>query len=907
MKNLNLIRILLNEDYFNLIINVFIGITALIISLTIFTMDKGKYDKRNIFKVTLLNYSRVNDLIILTLTNYLLIIIQSFLMKSKFGLSLLCLFYIRLFVLFILIWITIKLFLSFMIVIKIFVNDNYKNDLISKTFSYQIKKIAKLAKKNSKKRYRTNSILENELLKLSCITYSQDWYYGLNNNYNLIMPKTNGNIVNINYSNLSKVNKKIEKFILSEKLEYTKETKKKICILLKTIGDEVTEETAVIYIDKNFSSIDLNNIYKMKEIKNASRDLIENQILDTFQEFYNNIIANNIYYIKASSYSMKDLYKNVCLYLSEFKQQYYDNFLELYRNKKIIENDNGLYLQKLSVSLVYKSIDIKDFEGFKYFLNVYYWLKSSTLNKEKIYQIKQSLIIIKGHLDKLDISNSEDFNLYLLSIKQDLYKKILESQMYDEILNKHDDNDLKMYQINRLLRNIKEMKIYPERYNGLNIENEIKSLKLEYEIKINEFSYNAYIYLSLSEWAEYKINKKKIDETKGINFIKNVINKFVYHDISDVIELYFIINKMNNDLSNSTWGWELSEPENINKLISPIFDVNNKIILLLFQSKINNYEKLSDLNYINMENIYTFKAIKQMVVSFSEEMISKYLSFPKNSKEQINQFLDEIIDLCQKQKNDALTKFKISPEIDLKFKKACLGKLDKNDNNIIKFYELYNNILYLDNTVDKFKGYSIIEQKEFLVSDIDGFINNVSEIYLSSLKDDQEKNIIMRLNSKAKNTTVSISMIISKFTNLENLIILAPYYINDFCPYNYKKEEYYFPFKDNEKTKKIPVFIVGSLFDELLIGDISSFGTLQYSKLKVKENTDELANEYLLASIKEIFKDEKEMKNYILNHPKYLSDELDKEEYIRLRFYIKIYQHLDVSIKQNSIIYRKKI
>ena len=680
---MSLIENLLNEDYFNLIINVFIGITALIISLTIFTMDKGKYDKRNIFKVTLLNYSMVQDLIILTLSNYLLIIIQSFLMKSKIILAQFCIFYIRLIILFILIWITIKLFLSFIRVIKIFVDDSYKNDLISKTFSCQIKKISKLTKKNSRTRRKTNDLLENKLLKLSCINYSQDWYYGLNNNYKLIMSKTNGNIVNINYSILNSVNKEIEKIILSDKLEYIKESKKNICILLKTIGDEITEETAVIYIDKNFSSIDLNNIYKAKEIKNTSMDLIEKQILDTFQEFYNNTVNNNIYYIKSSNSSMKDLYKNILLYLPEFKQEYYDYFLQLYRNKKLKENDNGLYLQKLSVNLVYKSIDVKDIEGFKYFINVYYWLKTDVLNKEIIYQIKQSLAIIKGHLDKSDVSNSEEFNLYLLSIKQNLYKRLLESQKYDEILDNHNENDLKMYQINRLLRYIKEMKNYPERYNGINIDTEIENSKLEYNTKINEASYNAYIYLSLSEWAEYKINKGNIDETKGNDFIRNVISQFTYHDISDVIELYFIINKMNNDLSNSTWGWELSEPENINKVISPIVDVNNKIILLLFQCRINNYDKLNDLNYINMENLYTFKSIKQKVNSFSEETISKYIHSSINSKEQINEILDNIIDLCQKHKNEVLAKFKISSSIDLKFKKACLDKIDQNDNNII--------------------------------------------------------------------------------------------------------------------------------------------------------------------------------------------------------------------------------
>lgn len=907
MGSLNLIENLLNEDYFNLIINVFIGITALIISLTIFTMDKGKYDKRNIFKVTLLNYSMVKDLIILTIINYLLIIIQSFLLNTNIISILISLLFIRTLFSFILIWIILKLFASFMIVIRVFVDDSYKNKLVSNFFDSLIKKTSKLKKKNIKKNNQKYNYLHNKISKLSCINYSQDWYYGLKDNYKFILSKDSGKIININYFYLNKLNRKIEKIILSKDLKYTKDNKKNICILLKLIGDDVTEETTVLYIDKNFSNVELGDVYKIKENINKSKELMEKHILDIFQEFYNNIIENNIYYIKASSYSMKDLYKNIFLFLPEFAQEYYEYFLELYRNNKLKENDTGLYLQKLSISLVYKSIDLEDIEGFKYFLNVYYWLKSEILNKEIIYKIKQSLIIIKGHLNKLDISNSKKFNIYLLSIKQNLYKRLVENQLYDEILDRKNENDLRMYQINGLIREIKTMNNYPERYNGLNIENEIKNLKLEYDIKIKEISYNAFIYLSISEWTEYKIAKKEIDETKGINFIKNVTKQFAYHEITDVIELYFIINNMNNDLSNSTWGWELNEPENFNKVISPTVDVNNKIILLLFQSKINNYEKLNDLNYINMKNIYTFQSIKQMVVSFNEEMISKYLPSPKNSKEQINQFLDEIIDLCQKQKNDALTKFKISPEIDLRFKKACLEKLDENDNNIIKFYKFYDNILYSDNKVDKFKGYSDIEQKEFLSSDIEGFINNISSTYLTLLKDDQEKNIIKKLNSKAKITTVSISKIISKFTNLDNLIILSPYYINEFCQYNYRNEEYYFPFKVNEKIKKIPVFIVGSLFDELLIGDISSFGKLKYSKLNVKENNDELANEYLLASIKELFKDEKEMKKYILNHPKDLSNELNKEEYLKLRFSIKIYQHLDIFIKQNAIIYRKNI
>ena len=116
--------------------------------------------------------------------------------------------------------------------------------------------------------------------------------------------------------------------------------------------------------------------------------------------------------------------------------------------------------------------------------------------------------------------------------------------------------------------------------------------------QIENVSNDALLNLIFVEWADYKQSKGYINSEKAIEFIKHSISKFQYYNIQDIIELYFLYLKENNIFRNSTRGWESSEPGNINRLINVTVNPVKKILLLLFDCKINDIDKLRQLGYI---------------------------------------------------------------------------------------------------------------------------------------------------------------------------------------------------------------------------------------------------------------------------------------------------------------------
>lgn len=896
---LQLIMTLLDNDSFGLIVNLFIGLTALIVSLVIFVMDKGNsIDKRNILKITLLKESQIQDLIILTIVNYILILIQYFINNS-----LLILLLIRCFSLTITVWIIIKLFISFIKVIKIMSSDSFKEKSITKVFNNILKNYSSKILKDNHSNSLSFTEFNDKFAEFSCISYSSDFCYSVDNRYKIILSDKAGKIINVNYFNLNNLNKKLEKFIIQNNVKLSDDQKKKVCVIFKKIGDNVEEGSQLLCYDKKFKSFDFENIYKIKETYNLNEQLINRQIVDTFQDYYNNVHDNNMYFIKASSDSLVSLYKTICKNIPNLKQKYYGYLEQLIINDEFKKYDITSSIYSILYNLVFESINMNDIDGYKEFLNYYYWIRTESIDKEKSYFFRQSLLLIKNHIDRSDLDNSAEFYNYTVTIKLKFFKKLLESQLFNEIYNYDHERELKIFEADSILIEINNMNRYPKKYEGLNIEREINELKKEYDNKINELTLNGFVYLIMCEWADYKIKKSQIEHDSGTAFIKNILGEFEHYSLNDLLEFYIIICNDKN-LSDPTWRWELDEPENFDRSISSTVDILNKAITLMFQANINDDNKLTDLKYISMKNLYMFQSIKNRVETYDDSNLNCYLKNPVNSKEAILKYLDNILAKCQKDKNKFLSDFKLTEEMNQMFKKSCKNELlNIKENSILFFYNNIGKVLYSKKAVNNFYGYDILEQKEFLSDDVSKNISRLAIHYSESLKDSQEDKIIKKLVNKSKHTEKSIDKIISKFKNVNDLIILSPYYTNEFYPYSYNSNKYYYPYQN----KKIPVYIVGSLFNRILIGKIGSFGYLNYYRLNSSEEHNELIDEYTLAYIKDIFKEDAMITKYIKLNPKWLKDIPNKEEYLKMRFRLKLYQQVELLLRENSIIYNKNI
>lgn len=369
----NIVNVLFDNDKFNFLCNIFIGLTALIISLSIFSLDKTNIDDRKIFKMMLIEESRVKDLFMLIIINFFLIIIQVFLSNYT-----IIIYYLRQTIIIIIIYIIIKMIFSIFRVINILQNEYIKTKLINKKLNkiinYYSKNILCMKNKDLNKKLTIYSSFLNDNVELP------------DHEYEIRYLKNLGVFIKINKKKLKLINKKISKIISRDKITLSDEEKKQIILFDNSLGN-TNSSVLPIFIDNRFSEIETNNIYVTKLYDKNLGYIIKHYILDVFQNYTNNIVSSNIFNIDTQEYDIFLLYPEIYTKLNSFSDFYFDCINNLYSNSTIAIKDYNNVLFRSIKTLCYKSVEFNDDKGFKTSLSLYYNFIYNYDNNDKLNQI----------------------------------------------------------------------------------------------------------------------------------------------------------------------------------------------------------------------------------------------------------------------------------------------------------------------------------------------------------------------------------------------------------------------------------------------------------------------------------------------------------------------------------------
>lgn len=888
---------LMNTDTFNILVTTYIGISALIVSLAIFAMDKGNMDKRNIFKVTLVEESNIKQLIKETMCVFFIILIQIILPFNLFR------FIFRVLIVILTIKITIMIGKSFKRVIDIIVNEEEKQKYVNKLLVNSIKKVnsknIQLSEKIDTAKMNFNKIFSRECY----ISYNKEYIFDFSNEYKYIFSKEEGIIKKIDLEKLKLINLRIKNYILNNRKQAKEDFfNDSFFIITKMEGERVKKNEIIIYIRKELEDLNISyeDFIQIVEEDRKEEKIIENQIIDVCQMYVDNINQNNIYGMNQSKKDICLLYetliKNDATY---FLNTLSHSILELYRTYNTIIAKKSLIDIVYTLACISQENDI--FDDFKNYYSVYFYLRIDGLDNDEVYNMFNSFNIMTSIILKNNkILEKEKFIDYILCMKQKLLKELVDNKKYGQVLEKIErERDLTLYKLNRHMNNYLNYEEYPNRYRNLDIEivkqQEMKLYQEEFE-KINN---NVIISINIAEWARYRYDMYKEDSKELIN---EIIDTFENYNIDDVIELYMENRNEKSSLIKETMFWELSEENNRHKCISPRFNMYNIIYLIILNARESNMRKIKFKKYISKENKNIFESLKFNIENISQnnlEIINITTEEYNEKKQKICQYLQQIINLCKEEENKQLEDFVFDVESKKIFQKAVLEEMEKNKekSKIISLFKQLDKIKYSEKYGKSLDGFTINYDKIYFLDNKEAEAKSIAKQITQGLIEEQEKKLLKEISKTSIYTEESIKSIIDKFNNKKDIIILTPYITEEFNIYDEEKKQYLYAYENDKEKIDIPVLEHMGYKDEIIIGDKESFGSVEYYKIdrnKHKEiEAEDLVNEYTIANLKDLSEIKGKNKG--------------EEDNIYDKMNMKLYQNIRYVKSNVKSLYKKKL
>jgi hypothetical protein len=322
---------LMNQNIFNILVTVYIGISALIIALGIFAMDKDNIDKRNIFKITLIKNSNIEKLMNKTVHVFLLILIQILIPIT------ILVFIFRLLIFIMTVQLILMISKSFIKVINIITNEDEKQKYVNQIFIENIEKFNKEMKVYNNIIEKSKIDFNNHFLKDGYLSYDNYSIFDFGDHYNSIYSGKEGRIKIINFESIKILNNKIKNYVeknINNKIDVTN---KDFCIFRKVEGEKVNKGEPIIDIRKELEPLNIKyeDFFIIEDIKETEKKVIENQIIDVCQIYVDNINTNNIYGIKKSQEEFiilyKTLIKNNAIYFLDILRENIQDFFSKFK------------------------------------------------------------------------------------------------------------------------------------------------------------------------------------------------------------------------------------------------------------------------------------------------------------------------------------------------------------------------------------------------------------------------------------------------------------------------------------------------------------------------------------------------------------------------------------------------
>ena len=553
----------------------------------------------------------------------------------------------------------------------------------------------------------------------------------------------------------NKVSSKFE-----ESINFLEEINSHILKYIKNLTEEIS-------IYKEYNEINnklIKEKIKFKESEKTYHESGKEMEYRLIQFITNNI--HNLNHIYQNEFLMEDL--DHIIYPAEFTNQEYlqnlSNINETIENfnlkqakfynflQEILANDEVLYYNVIKTFVnslenedknLHKEIkEMKDTKNIE--KNEKNEFKELVENAEKD-KIEEEKIKIENYPTKLDFNNCKtkiEFEIYFECIK--IIKKYVNKKIFPDY---NYDIELKNYKMLEIIKNLFKQK---EKINKSLSDSfldliEYPSVHHTFFIILSKlrssgtFAQNNFVISLLGKG--FNIILKNAKKNKSYDDVKNIIilSETYYYENEKKEKIYLFEFIKNNKWLKSANFWRDFIQDSINKDLQRFDNSFNKnCIKNKNKIEINLEKKLNEIVFSQLltysNNMKNFEIDKRIIVKIMDEFIEKYKYVSQSN-------IKTIFDMIISSENDGE---KNNEDIINKLRKEYDISLEKENNDIDKDYDNYNDIIENKNEKDEIKDRAEdkkedkIEEEE--VKDDDNNIENIKENIDDNINKNNDKN-----------------------------------------------------------------------------------------------------------------------------------------------------------------------
>lgn len=732
-------------------INVYIGITGILVAVVIFIAEIVSDKKIEVYKKLMLNKTNivknVKHMIVTLIFSWMFKLIEPEGSKITY---ILCQTLLNILIL----YSTIETFKMFVEVIKLNTSKEYFDDELKKYVYSKMKNNAKNIELIKHKLDRKNRELMNFISKSKVFHFESNYR---NNEYNILESNTSGYIESYNYHLLNKIEENLLTQIQSIKNDNYSSRSLPINIpeiyICKKIGDKCSKGFSIAYY-KNVKRELINLINQAIVIDKEEILKNDNEICKIITDFFS-ISFENILEIDTEN-MLKELYEFLCYNNYESIILIFLNNLDNIYSQFLHENKVNESFIRFLIELRTISIKYNRYEDFKK-INLYVtWLYIKMMNfkdsdlKHIAYKYSNN-VYNNYYLGKK--SDSKYYDLIMSNLLL-IIKEFIKRERIDAVLVIFD--------------NIFFDKRY---YNGEEFTDK-DVINFQFVIAI--------IYFLLYQY--------EIEEKNGgvndyfINEVSNLIDvleeEFLeLYDMWDVILKFNKYSKNNSEINHVMESIELDSEEHKykNSWVVTTIDINNVLKCMIYMFDIS-YVEIEKINkeQIKREEKYKYEKLKELFSNNSYLKLEEKYNYKSKYKPKIDEVLNNVISIADEKEKE----YELNAEIDIekinKFKEIIIRDCQKKSELEELIYRL-GKCRESNEKIKRVKGIAKLIPRSWFIKDEYNTIytDHIAEEYGMAFQRGMKKEIIQSIKKKSIKVEDKLEDMINKINNSSDYILLT--------------------------------------------------------------------------------------------------------------------------------------
>lgn len=800
----------------------------------------------------------------------------------------------------------IVFFWRFTIILSILKSSKFYKNRRIKYIEFMIKKYLKYSVA-SKKIVEKNKNEFNSL-QLRNIIYEK-YHFDFNEEYDKIVAERDGIVKGIKNINLKAINNMCMNNITGSEKTNKQDNDNPKVIITCVDGEYIKKGYTIAYIPKKYKDI----IEKFGKVDIKSERNNDEIITDIFRDYLDAFVINSN---NSSSYLSQESYFDFYEFSCKILDSNDSDLISLLQDsigKMRLNIDRTCKTAIQNVISICKNILIYDskkenshYEFEKSMINLITYDSFELLDlciddKERRLESKYYVQNIASFINYEFKNKKENIkNYFYTSISE--YIKLVACSNYSEkvdlikIVVKNLSFDRKDYDIWTVMHNKRLIKKLRSPKKIKLVKQNIEKLKYDIDL-VNSFVLTTILAIL---YGNFEKNNNYYE------LLKNIVESASYgYDLEELLSSYLNLNKSSKDII-SKWGI-IENPYDIVSGFNSI-ELEEALLLLLNVADVHNIEIGEEL--IDIKYKYFFEGLIQRLEKKKEKYNDNIsIIFKNNYVEEIIKELTKAHRTILKKEKDEIINARLNKDVILKFSSIISQQSSKN-NHLYSYYLNNHLVINSKKSIEKYNGYNTVVDKSIMLS-YDSFATKMVEDYRDGLIDYNEKKIIeslqncteiMEANSLEEGLDNAIEKLLSENVSSKDILIIGNYIYSQRITknnryYKYNGIRYRLLSEVNTNNK---VFVVNKKMIPKLI--VYKFEKDDLKKLNaVEDNLNNKRN--ILVKISDLSHDKNERKIILRENPDWLNQEENKEEYIKTKILIMIFQKIDIKQIETNIGY----